>query len=129
MLVWAQCLLKSRLFRLQQRRGIFARLGQFVSEPLSRTACPERAVMDGLVPGRFVARGPSLALGHSANSLEVDMSRIIVSLLLSAGLALPVQSAFAADAQRVNGDVVALDGATLKVLTDGGQTVTSRTFV
>jgi len=56
--------------------------------------------------------------------LEVDMSRIIVSLLLFAGFALPVQSAFAADAQRVNGDVVALDGATLKVLTDGGQTVT-----
>src|SRR4051794_9524906 len=80
--------------------------------------------MDACVPGRFVARGPSLAMGHSANSLEVDMSRIIVSLLLFAGFALPVQSAFAADAQRVNGDVVALDGATLKVLTDGGQTVT-----
>jgi hypothetical protein len=50
------------------------------------------------------------------------MSKLITALLLG-GIALTAQPALAAETQRINGDVVAVDGAMLKMKTEGGPTV------
>ena len=51
------------------------------------------------------------------------MNKFITALLL-AGVALTGEIASAAEVQRINGDIVALNGAMLKLKTDGGPRLT-----